>query len=122
MVRRRNMPDWSPRRGHHPDLETLAAFADGNLSRQEQELMNAHLASCEDCLDIVEGTMGVLNAALTVTEAPERPQPPPPSVPRVSRRAATIGLATLATAASLLLALWLQPMWFRLGVGSNAAV
>jgi tetratricopeptide (TPR) repeat protein len=36
-------------RTHCPDAETLAAFADGKLPRQERAAVLAHVADCEDC-------------------------------------------------------------------------
>lgn len=37
-----------------PDFETLAAFAEGRLSRDEAAAVMAHLDGCEDCLAAVE--------------------------------------------------------------------
>ena len=36
----------------HPDLESLAAFADGRLQGVEKEQVVAHLANCPACYDL----------------------------------------------------------------------
>jgi CHAT domain-containing protein len=47
------MPEWSPRLGAHPDLETLSAYVDGVLAGRVKADVEAHLAACESCLDLV---------------------------------------------------------------------
>jgi anti-sigma factor ChrR (cupin superfamily) len=58
------MPEWSPSAGAHPDLETLAAYADGAVSVREKAAVEAHLAGCEECFDVVSelGELGALGA------------------------------------------------------------
>jgi CHAT domain-containing protein len=51
------MPDWSPHRGTHPDLETLSAYVDGVLVERVKADVETHLAFCEPCLDLVTGAM-----------------------------------------------------------------
>jgi CHAT domain-containing protein len=53
------MPDWSPRHGKHPDLETLSAYVDGRLVHRVKADVEAHLASCEPCLDLVSDLMAM---------------------------------------------------------------
>lgn len=43
----------------HPELETLAAFADGRLTGAERIRVIEHLASCDDCLEVVVETAEV---------------------------------------------------------------
>ncbi len=38
---------------HHPELEDLAAFADGRLPRAERIEIQAHIAGCEACYEVV---------------------------------------------------------------------
>ena len=61
------MPDWSPRLGTHPDLETLSAYVDGVLVEGVKADIEAHLAICEPCLDLVTNVM----ASSTRTQASE---------------------------------------------------
>ena len=42
---------------HCPDLEKLAAYVDGNLTREEQTLVEAHLIDCYRCREIVSLTV-----------------------------------------------------------------
>jgi len=43
----------------HPELETLAAFVDGRLPGAERTRVVEHLASCDDCLEVVAETAEV---------------------------------------------------------------
>jgi len=47
------MPDWSPRGGSHPDLETLSAYVDDMLVSRVKTDIETHLATCEPCLELV---------------------------------------------------------------------
>ena len=47
------MPEWSPYVGGHPDLETLSAYLDVRLVGRAKADIEAHLASCEPCLELV---------------------------------------------------------------------
>lgn len=116
------MPEWSPRAGAHPDLETLATFADGKVSVREKNAIVAHLAGCEQCFEVVSELMaasgasgaGGVSEALHGSDAQGRSVAPRPSplVPFTRRRGIVWGAAALAAAAAVVLAVRMQPQWF----------
>ena len=57
-------------RGECPQIERLAAYADGALRANEQEEVEAHLVECKVCLDIVAFAMKAKSAV------PRPPLPP----------------------------------------------
>ena len=54
----------------HPELETLAAFVDGRLSGAERASVVEHLASCDDCLEVVAETAAVQEELDAETSSP----------------------------------------------------
>jgi anti-sigma factor RsiW len=54
------MPDWEERGVHdHPGIETLSAYVDGTLGDRERAAVEAHVADCEECLELVTEVMHV---------------------------------------------------------------
>jgi CHAT domain-containing protein len=114
------MPEWSPSAGGHPDLETLAAFADGKVPVPERDAIVAHLAGCEDCFELVSELMA--SSGATSAGGPREksdppggsgaPGPPLRVVPFNGRRGIVWGAAVLATAAAVVLTVRIQPQWF----------
>lgn len=98
------MPEWSPRGGTHPDLDALAAFVDGAVEEGERRAIESHLASCEECFELVSEMMAVREGA-AVTPAPV---PNARVLPFYRRKGPLIGIAALATAAAIVLAVRFQ--------------
>lgn len=91
-----------------PDVETLAALAEGRLSEPIKAELEAHLADCEECLALVaEAKLAMVDAPAATAAAPAS------SPPRVAtiRSSATWRVAAAVTglAAALLLAVRLMP-------------
>ena len=57
------MPEWSPQPGIHPDLDTLSAYVDGVLVDRVKVDVEAHLVTCESCLDLVSDVMATGDGA-----------------------------------------------------------
>jgi tetratricopeptide (TPR) repeat protein len=113
--------------------ELIAGYLDGRLSANERELVELHLATCDDCREVVAEAFQV-NRALDEEGATAEGDEPadatrqqmvapireahatqPASAPLVrwpSRTAALWG-SILAAAAAVLLVLWLDPAWLR---------
>ena len=80
-----------------PDLEVLAAFADGRLDSQERSTVTRHLATCADCHEVVAETLAILQdaeeegeeddepAALTIDDAGPVPRAVPDTAAPISR-------------------------------------
>ncbi len=90
----------------HPELEVLAAFAEGSLSNKEQLEVMAHIASCEHCMELYAETSRFLaetetaqtkasRLAQSAEAPPSAPQVVRPWTHRVSWRAATLIAAGL---------------------------
>jgi tetratricopeptide (TPR) repeat protein len=87
----------------HPDAEELAVYAEGRLPGAAATAVEAHLAICAECRDVV------IDASADVADGRETGAVPPaaPVLP-FRRRKVVIGVtAGLATAAAVLLAAWL---------------
>ncbi len=127
------MPD-GPVGGHGecPDVETLAAYADGTLDVRARGLVEAHLATCEDCYELVtevatsqEMTDAHLiesTAVPPVTRVEREPTPVRSAVvhPTFGRkRMWTVAGSVLAVAAALLLMVRVQPEWWQRVVGGG---
>jgi len=52
-------PSATPRPGH-PELETLAAFAEGRLVGSDRRSVVEHLADCDDCRELVAESAGLV--------------------------------------------------------------
>ena len=112
--------DTSSTAGRHPELETVAAFVDGRLAGDERRRMVEHLASCDDCQELVTETVLLLRepAAADGRDADdpadddeESGKSPPASgrllVPPPGRfRRALPLIAALTAAAGIALLLW----------------
>ena len=95
-----------PRHPTCPDAEQLAAFADGGLSPGERELIEVHLADCDDCYDaLVE--IAAITAQIAAPVTPAAAGMPPQ---RRARRALWWIGGALAAAASITL---LVNVWAR---------
>jgi cellulose synthase operon protein C len=97
------MPEWSPQPGSHPDLETLSSYVDGLLADQVKADVEAHLATCESCLDLVSDVVATGDGAGQFDGDAESPRPVLPTRRRWRRTAAVIGTlaATLIVAVQL---------------------
>jgi len=75
------MPDGpvSTPHGKWPDPETLAAYADGTLDLRERRAVEAHLAECHDCDELV---MEVVRIQETSAAEPIKPTPVTPEATR----------------------------------------
>jgi hypothetical protein len=105
--------DMSPRRDH-PELEAIGAYLDGRLASAERAAVEAHLADCGDCRELLGETAHALGAVPEALAAPlaEAPRDPPPPVSRVPRRrswhlSARLALPLAAALAAAILAPWL---------------
>ena len=60
-----------------PDPEALGAFIDGRLRGEPLEAMKSHLATCDDCLAVMEAAEPVPAIALSspIAMAPPRTRP-----------------------------------------------
>ncbi|HYN17357.1 MAG TPA: zf-HC2 domain-containing protein, partial [Actinomycetes bacterium] len=61
-----------PQRPDHPDHEQLAAFEAGDGDRRERTVVEAHLAGCPSCAEVV-ASVGLARSRLAVLEQPELP-------------------------------------------------
>ena len=102
------MPEWSPRGGAHPDLEALSAFVDGMATERERGDIETHLASCEDCFELVSEMIAVQVPIQTNLRTPTAASTLS-ETPFFRRKAPLFGIAALATAAAVVLAVWMQP-------------
>jgi len=89
----------------HPDSVTLNDYVDSALPSSERAAVDAHLAVCGDCRELVAGLRAVLTAVSRLTP----PEPPAAAWTRIERsiRGAAASRARwtwLAAAAALLLA------------------
>lgn len=50
----------TPSPNHHPDLEEIAAFAEGSLDPDERIAIEEHLAACDRCLELASETVHCL--------------------------------------------------------------
>ena len=50
-----------------PDLEMLAAFAEGGLLSEEREIIESHLVECDTCLEVVVFVFRVMREVPPVT-------------------------------------------------------
>src|SRR5690349_17072680 len=97
-------------RGPHPSEETLAAFLDGRLPASERAEVEAHVADCAECLEILSESAAFLEeeedeeAAQPVTVAAAVVQMPAPR-PRSGTNRRWVLAAGGALAAAALLAL-----------------
>lgn len=87
-----------------PDPGELAAFIDGTLGAADRIRLEEHLAGCDACRELLASTVQLLRVPATVGSGQ-------PAASRRWRGALAIG-AGLAAAASVLLAVWLNPGWF----------
>ncbi len=90
----------------HPDVETLAAFAEGALDGVARQRVVEHVADCPDCYELVAGTARFLDEEARGPAADPAPSPtvlrPAPGRWR-SRLAVAATLAAAAAAALLLI-------------------
>src|SRR2546423_3322904 len=49
--------------GRCPDAETLAAYIDGELVREQRERLEEHLAGCAECTAVIAGALRFQGAA-----------------------------------------------------------
>ena len=56
----------------HPDHEQLAAFQAGDVDRRERLDVEAHLAGCTSCAELV-ASVGRARASLALLEEPDLP-------------------------------------------------
>jgi hypothetical protein len=144
------MPDRTerPSTGECLDPEVLSAYVDGKLDVRERAEVEAHLASCADCYEVMSEVLHIQEAipaarpASSTPEwgsadaAPDSSSTPPAGfaqAPRPSgdivvrgafgRRKAVWGVAggLLAAAAALVLVVRLQPTWWTGGVDPKLA-
>jgi hypothetical protein len=144
------MPDRTgrPSAGECLDPEVLSAYVDGKLDVRERAAVEAHLASCADCYEVMSEVLHIQEAipaarpASSTPEwgsadaAPDSSSTPPAwfaQAPRPSgdivvrgafgRRKAVWGVAggLLAAAAALVLVVRLQPTWWTGGVDPKLA-
>lgn len=93
------MNDDVPR---HPGAQTMAAFIDGKLPRNEIAAVSEHLSGCEECRTVVIGTARF--------ERQEEPQPVLKPVPVPVRRWWAAAAAVLAAAAATVIPMRLDPI------------
>lgn len=95
------MNDDDPR---HPGAQTMAAFIDGKLPRNEIAAVAEHLGGCEECRTVVIGTARF--------EREEQPQPEPvrEPVPMLVRRWWAAAAAVLAAATAIVIPTRLDPI------------
>jgi anti-sigma factor RsiW len=95
--------DRRPRAPACPDEQQIAAYVDGSIRPSERETLEAHLADCAACLELVgflereveaSGEAGVPEKALARVQAFARPAPPAPlrHVPRWAAAAAVLAV------------------------------
>ncbi len=89
----------------HPDDETLALFAEGNLGTEEQSRLVAHLADCASCRQTASHLLAMAGEE-TAEAARDEVRPARKTSFLAERRIA------LAVAASLLLAVGIGLLWF----------
>jgi hypothetical protein len=119
------MPDRLGRlsTGECLEPEVLSAYIDGTLEVRERAEVEAHLADCSDCYDVLSDVLRIreeASAARPVIDAP------PSGVTIVrgmfGRRKVLLGVAGgLAAAAALVLMVRLQPTWRTDGVDPKLA-
>lgn len=118
--------------GTHPELETVAAFVDGRLSAEARRRMVEHLATCDDCQELVSETVLLLREpdadddrdADPEADGDEAGEAPPRSgrllVPPPGRfRRALPLIAALGAAACLVMLLWTPAGDWILGRGEG---
>lgn len=88
-----------------PELETLAAFADGRLAGAERAAVVAHLADCEACREIVVETRALAERPLAAGEE-ARGEVVPFRRPARRGRGKTALVAAAAAVAAIAGALW----------------
>jgi tetratricopeptide (TPR) repeat protein len=89
-----------------PPAERLAEYVDGVLAPDDRLAVEAHLADCQDCRDVVyEATRIAQQIGVSAAAA----------APAARRRIGTTTWVGLAAAASILLAVTLQPDLLRFG-------
>lgn len=109
------MPVWSEGRTH-PDEETLSSYVEGNLEGHQKDQVETHVASCEDCYELVTEVLRSLASdgeASGDATGQARPAPlPREKARRFGRRNLIVG-SMVGLAAALLLVLRGQPsFWF----------
>src|SRR5262245_25384005 len=97
-----------------PDAERLAAYADGTLTADEARDVEWHLASCDDCREVLSETM-----AFAAAEAAATPDSPSRVVPFRPRGWVTRAVGVLAAAAALVFVARLHPEWIGLSPRSD---
>lgn len=88
-----------------PDLEDLAAFADGRLAAGRRAAVVEHLASCEGCYEVYAETLRVSEELAAVEDEPANDELAPVVVHPRSFRWAWPAAAALAAAAAIVLVL-----------------
>jgi tetratricopeptide (TPR) repeat protein len=120
------MPDWEGRGvDGHPELEMLSAYVDGTLGDQERASVEAHVASCDECQELVSEVLHVMTddaraAGAVPEEAPATPVPAEPArVLPFTRRRWVWAAAGLGAAAVLVLSI--NVGWLELNQGRDDA-
>ena len=91
---------------NHPTEETLAAFSDGRLGETERRSVISHLASCDECRDIVMALDEIKTSGVIEPET---------NVVAFAPRRKWLGAAGLAAAAAIVAVLFVPQMqqWIR---------
>ncbi|MCA1732497.1 MAG: hypothetical protein LC732_02720, partial [Acidobacteria bacterium] len=93
-----------------PSAETLAAYAEGRMAREERSTVTEHLLGCEDCYEVVS-EVGALREELEPEVASNEARPEERSVRAFPARGIGIALAVAAALAVVFLA---SPLRHRL--------
>lgn len=132
------MPDRTGRNIGEPclELETLAAYVDGMLDAHERAEVEAHLADCADCNELMSEVLHIEEAI--AAEGPADVQPVRELVPDLAPRPSdgtvvrgvfgrpkvvwgSVAAVALAAAAVLLLVVRTPPAWWTSGVDPKLA-
>ena len=97
----------------HPDLETLSAYVDGTLEDRARGEVEAHVAECEDCYELVSEVASATSDLPGSVPIPA-PAPPRPVPPFYRRRRLMMVTGGLAVAAAILLAARVDSPFWRL--------
>jgi hypothetical protein len=97
--------------------ETVAAYVDGRLSADERTAVQAHLAHCDSCMELVAETVHA-DEALDAAGAGTGATPTVRAFPRRYGLAAAASL--LAAAAAVVIVVRVQPAWWERLTGGGA--